>query len=243
MTDKNPLHIVVTGASRGLGHAMVEQFVAAGHTVSACARSGSVMKALGAKWPAPHSFTAVDLADHQATDAWCKSVLKHSGAPDILINNAAVINENAPLWEVPYADFHYLININITAVFNVIQQLLPSMMETNEGLVVNFSSEWGRSVSPDVASYCASKWAIEGMTTALAADLRNYGKQEPGNHANKGLAAIALSPGVVNTDMLQSCFGDAANHYAGANEWAVKAVPYILSLTHKDNGKSLTTPA
>lgn len=234
MTDKSPLHIVVTGASRGLGRAMVEQFIAAGHTVSACARNSSAINSLSANWSTPHHFKTVDLADRQAANSWCKGVLEHSGPPDLLINNAAVINENAPLWEVPYEDFHNLININVTAVFNVIQQLLPSMIEADQGMVINFSSEWGRSVSADVASYCASKWAIEGMTKALAADLVK--------NNNNGLTAIALSPGVVNTDMLQSCFGEAANNYFSADEWALKAVPFILSLTHKDNGKSLTTP-
>ena len=250
MPEKKSLHIVITGVSRGLGHAMVEQFIAAGHKVSACARNSKSIEAMAKKWPAPHHFKTVDVADRQLVNRWCADVLEHSGAPDILINNAAAINENAPLWEVPYDEFHNLINTNITAVFDVIQQFAPAMIEADTGLIVNFSSEWGRSVSADVAPYCASKWAIEGMTKALAADLQQQRQQnreqgvaaEVGAGVATGVATIALSPGVVNTDMLQSCFGDAANHYGSADEWALKAVPYILSLTNKDNGRSVTTP-
>jgi len=238
MSDSKPLHIVITGASRGLGRAMVEQCIAAGHRVSACARNSSSIEAMRNKWPAPHHFEVVDVADPQSVNSWCKGILERTGAPDFLINNAAGINQNAPLWEVPYEEFHSLVNTNITAVFNVIRQFLPAMIKADKGVVINFSSEWGRSVSADVAPYCATKWAIEGMTKALAADLQQV-RQQTGS---KALAAIALSPGVVNTDMLQSCFGTAANNYSGADEWAVKAVPYILSLSGKDNGSSVTTP-
>ena len=68
------------------------------------------------------------------------------------------------------------------------------------------------------------------MTQALAEELP------------KGMAAIPLSPGVVNTDMLQKTFGAGADHYISPENWAVTAVPYILSLSAKDNGKSLTVP-
>jgi len=104
------------------------------------------------------------------------------------------------------------------------------MMSAGNGIVANLSSGWGRSVSPEVAPYCASKWAIEGLTKALAEELPS------------GLAAIPVSPGVVNTEMLQSCFGDAADEYEGAETWAKSAAPFFLNLSTADNGESVTTP-
>jgi len=104
------------------------------------------------------------------------------------------------------------------------------MIKRGKGVVVNISSGWGRSVSADVAPYCASKFAIEGMTMALAQEL-------PG-----GLAAIPLNPGVINTDMLQSCWGDSASDFHDPNEWASSAVPFLLGLDASDNGKQLTVP-
>ncbi len=96
--------------------------------------------------------------------------------------------------------------------------------------MVNFSSAWGRSTSPEVAPYCATKWAIEGLTRALADELP------------PGMAAIPLNPGVINTDMLQSCFGDSASAYPTAQQWAERAVPFLLGLGAKDSGQALTVP-
>ena len=104
------------------------------------------------------------------------------------------------------------------------------MIEHGTGVVVNLSSGWGRSVAAEVASYCASKWAIEGLTQALAADLP------------PGLAAVPLNPGVINTDLLQSCFGDSAQDFRDADQWAETAVPFLLKIDAADNGKALTAP-
>ena len=68
-------------------------------------------------------------------------------------------------------------------------------------MIVNFSSGWGRSVDAEVAPYCATKWAIEGLTQALARELP------------PGLCAVPLNPGVIDTDMLRSCFGGSAGGY------------------------------
>jgi NAD(P)-dependent dehydrogenase (short-subunit alcohol dehydrogenase family) len=98
-------------------------------------------------------------------------------------------------------------------------------------VAVNFSSGWGRSTSPEVSAYCASKWGIEGMTQALAQELP------------RGLAAVALNPGVINTEMLQRCFGkEGAAQYPSAQQWAEAAGPYLLKLGPKDNGQALTVP-
>src|SRR5436853_4613022 len=71
-----PLHIVLTGASRGLGLAMAEGFIASGHVVAGCTRSSEATERLGSRWPAPHRFDAVDVADDAAVAGWAKSVLK-----------------------------------------------------------------------------------------------------------------------------------------------------------------------
>ncbi len=113
----------------------------------------------------------------------------------------------------------------------MLRHFLPAMIEARRGVVANFSSGWGRSTSPDVAPYCATKWAVEGLTQALAQELPS------------GLAAIALSPGIVNTDMLQSCFAEHAHEYPTPDRWAERAVPFLLALGARDNGKSLTVPS
>ena len=124
-----------------------------------------------------------------------------------------------------------MVDVNLKGVANVIRHFVPAMVARRSGVIVNFSSGWGRSTSAEVAPYCATKWAIEGLTRSLAKDLP------------KGMAAIPLNPGIIDTDMLRSCFGNEAGNYPTAEEWAEIAVPFLLGIRASDNGKPLTVPA
>jgi NAD(P)-dependent dehydrogenase (short-subunit alcohol dehydrogenase family) len=104
------------------------------------------------------------------------------------------------------------------------------MLKRERGVIVNFSSGWGRSTSPEVAPYCATKYAIEGLSQAAAQE--TDGK----------VAIIPLNPGIIDTRMLRSCFGDHAAHYPGPEDWARRAVPFLIKLGPKDNGQPLTAP-
>lgn len=68
------------------------------------------------------------------------------GTPDLVINNAAIINPNMPLWEVPYSDFSNLVQVNINGVFSVIRHIMPYLIEQHHGVIANLSSGWGRSM-------------------------------------------------------------------------------------------------
>jgi NAD(P)-dependent dehydrogenase (short-subunit alcohol dehydrogenase family) len=224
-----PKRIVITGVSRGLGRAMTGRFIAEGHTVCGCARSSEAIAELRARWPEPHSFESVDVADDDQVRRWAEKVLA-GGPVDLLVNNAALINRNAVLWEVPVEEFDRLVDVNIKGVANVIRHFVPAMVARRRGVIVNFSSGWGRSVSPEEAPYCATKWAIEGLTLALARELP------------RGVAAVPLNPGVIDTDMLRTCFGGDASSYPSPGAWAERAVPFVLQLGPKDNGKQLSVP-
>lgn len=222
--------IVLTGVSRGLGRAMAEGFIAAGHVLVGCARSAEAIGALRKRFGPPHRFDVVDVSRDEEVGTWAAAVLADGPAPDLLINNAAVINPNARLWEVPAEEFSRVIDVNIKGVFSVIRHFVPAMVARGRGVIVNFSSYWGRSVASEVAPYCATKWAIEGLTAALAEELPS------------GMAAVPVNPGVIDTEMLRSCFGDSAGSYLGPTQWAEAAVPFLLSLGPKHNGRQLTVP-
>jgi len=221
---------LITGVGRGLGLAMTEKFVELGHTVVGCSRQKAHVEALAKQFGKPHRFDVCDVADDAAVGRWAKTVLGDGGPPDLLLNNAAVVNRNARLVDVPPDEFSRVIDVNIKGIYHVIRHFLPAMVARRKGVIVNFSSGWGRSTSPEVAPYCATKYAVEGLTLALAQELP------------AGMAAIPLNPGIINTDMLQSCFGEDADSYPTAEKWAKKAVPFLLALGPKDNGKSLTAP-
>lgn len=225
------MKIVITGVTRGLGLALAERWMAGRHHVVGCGRSTHEVARLRAKHAPPNEFALVDVADDAAVEAWARHVLEAHGPPDLLVNNAALVNKPARLWEVPVHEFSWLIDVNIKGVANMIRHFVPAMIRRGTGVIVNFSSGWGRSTSPEVAPYCASKHAIEGLTQALAQELP------------AGMAAVPLNPGIINTAMLQLCFGsEAAAGYPSADAWAARAAPYILKLGPKDNGRPLTVP-
>jgi len=222
--------IVLTGCTRGLGKSLVEEFIASGHRVHGSARSKALIDGLNDRHADHGSFSVVDVSEDAAVARWTQRVLAQDGPPDIVINNAAIINTPAPLWEVSADEFQQLVNINIVGVHNVIRHLSGPMIERQSGVIINLSSGWGRSVSPDVAPYCASKWAMEGLTKALAEELP------------PGMAAIPLSPGIIDTDMLRGAWGEGAAGFRKADSWAKQAAPFILGLGPEHNGQSLTTP-
>src|SRR5688500_2719383 len=92
--------IVLTGVTRGLGRALLEGFIEDGHTVAGCGRNAKSIEELRNIYPAPNHFTPLDVTNDVAVKAWAEIVLKSHGAPDLLINNAALINRTAPLWGI-----------------------------------------------------------------------------------------------------------------------------------------------
>jgi NADP-dependent 3-hydroxy acid dehydrogenase YdfG len=149
--------IVITVVTQGLGHAMAREFIARGHTVAGCGRSSGVINSLGKEFGPPHDFATVDVSSDTQVAAWAARVIKMARPPDLLINNAAVINRNAALWNVPADEFDRVIDVNIKGVVNVIRHFVPGMIARGRGVIVNLSSGWGRSTDAEVAPYCATK--------------------------------------------------------------------------------------
>lgn len=222
--------VLITGVTRGIGRAMADEFARLGHTVVGCGRSTKAIEKLRSALGAPHDFYPVDVSDNDAVKSWASVTLISHGPPDLLLNNAGVINKNARLWEIDAREFNEVVDVNLKGVANVIRHFAPAMVQRKSGVIVNFSSGWGRSTDAEVAPYCATKWAIEGLTQALAQEL-------PG-----GMAAVPLNPGIINTEMLRSTFGGSASAYPSPEEWAKIAVPFLLGIGPADNGKQLTVP-
>ena len=193
-------------------------------------RSGKEIDRLRKSHGKPHDFYPVDVASDTAVKSWASLVLTSHGVPDLILNNAGVINANARLWEIEAREFDEVMNTNLRGVVNVIRHFVPAMVARKSGVIVNMSSGWGRSADAEVAPYCATKWAVEGLTQSLAQELPS------------GMATVALNPGIINTDMLRSCFGGGASSYPSPEEWAMVAVPFLLKIGTGDNGRPLNVP-
>ncbi|KAL3838454.1 hypothetical protein ACJIZ3_023045 [Penstemon smallii] len=229
--------VLITGVSRGLGKALALELAKRGHTVIGCSRSLDKLSSLQSELASvssennkdnKHLIMDTDVRSNTSVEELARAVVENKAVPDIIVNNAGTINRNNRIWEVPVDEFDTVIDINIKGTANVLRHFIPIMIENKQGILVNMSSGWGRSAAAQVAPYCASKWAVEGLTRAVAKELP------------AGLAIVALSPGVINTEMLQSCFGNSASLYPTPESWAPKAANMILNLTVADNGASLT---
>lgn len=220
--------IIVTGCTKGLGRAMTEGFIAAGATVAGIGRDKEALSDLSKRYAAPHRFDPVDVSEDIAVRNYLEGILSDWGTPDLLINNAAIINRNAPLWEISNEEIDQLLRINLKGVVSTMRYVLPAMNAAKRGVVVNFSSGWGRSTAPNVAPYCMTKWGIEGLSQAARQEVA------------EGVAVVALNPGIIDTPMLRSCFGEGAAAHETPEAWAKRAVPFILGLDAKDSGASLS---
>lgn len=226
----DPRIIVLTGCTRGLGRVLATRFTKMGHRVHGCGRSTQDIASLAQELGDKATLSAVDVADARAVADWAARTLAEAGPPDLLINNAAVINENTPLWKISPEEFSRIVDINLKGIHHVLHAFLPAMLPREKGILINISSGYGRIGASGVAPYCCTKFGVEGLTQSLAEEL-------PGD-----MAAIPLSPGIINTAMLRTTFGANATHYETPETWVERAAPYILSLGREHNGQSLRIP-
>ncbi|MDJ0523518.1 MAG: SDR family oxidoreductase, partial [Planctomycetota bacterium] len=123
------------------------------------------------------------------------------GHVDVLVNNAGVLLEPRPMTATPAGDWEETLRVNVVGTANLIRHVLPGMEARGEGVIINLSSTWGRTAAPHVAPYCASKWAVEGLTRSLAGE------------TGPGIVTFALNPGVIATEMLATAFGGDVSAY------------------------------
>ena len=223
--------ILITGVSQGLGREMATQFVKRGHRVVGCARNKAAIATLQEQLRPKGNFVGLDITDELGVKAWSQGVLSKIGIPDLLINSAGISHMLAPLWTIEGAVFNRIIDVNVKGTANIIRHFVPAMVDRQQGVIVNFSAGWGRYTTANAAPYCASKWAIEGMTKALSQELP------------AGMAAVTLWPGTIHTEALVVVYGkEKAANYMSPEKWGEVAVPFLLHIGASDNGKPLSIP-
>ena len=206
---------------------MVLEFASRGWKVGGGARNHKDLEVLKNELNADHFIDFLDVTDPGGVHSFANRMEEVVGVPNLLVNNAGLINRNAPLTEISPEEFSSVLEVNLGGIHNMIRSFVPKMINKRDGIIANFSSYWGQSTAPDVAPYCASKWGVEGLTRSLAQELP------------RGLGAVAFNPGVINTDMLRSTFGEQAKGYESPQEWAKHAVDKLELLTSTDSGKTV----
>lgn len=181
--------VLVTGATRGIGAAIVAAFRATGATV--------IGTGTGTRSDAAGTFDEYFQADFGDLDQIrsCANFVR-STEPDVLINNAG-INKNLPFVEIDPQEFQRIQQVNVFAPFFLCQAAIPGMKRKGWGRIVNISSIWGKIGKEHRASYSASKFALDGMTLSLAAE-----------HAADGILANCVAPGFTDTELTHKMLGD-----------------------------------
>lgn len=175
---------LVTGATKGIGRAIADLLHAMGATLVASGRDAGELAALERELGA--ETHAVDFRDPQAVKAFAQGL----GPVDLVVNNAGM-SIMEPVLEATIEAFHDQMNVNALATLIVTQQAAKGMIERGvKGAIVNVSSVSSTIAFPDHASYCASKGAVDALTTVMALEL--------GRH---GIRVNAVNPTVVMTKM------------------------------------------
>jgi 3-oxoacyl-[acyl-carrier protein] reductase len=183
---------IVTGGSRGIGKAIVLSLAQAGATVVATATTengAAAIRDLFKEQGIKGTALVLNVADKSSIDQFMEQVLALYGAPDILINNAAVTRDNLML-RMSEEQWSEVIDTNLTAVFRLSKLCLKGMMKKRWGRIVNISSISGFMGNPGQANYAAAKAGIVGFSKSLASEV-----------ASRNITVNAVAPGFVETDM------------------------------------------
>jgi NAD(P)-dependent dehydrogenase (short-subunit alcohol dehydrogenase family) len=178
----------VTGASRGIGRAIAEALIAEGAWVIGT-RTGAtdVDLEICREWVQADFTDVAQIHECAARVRECR--------PDVLINNVG-INKLASFAEIDPHDFLLIQQVNLFAPFLLCQAAIPGMKANGWGRIVNVSSIWGKISKVHRAAYSASKFAIDGMTLALAAE-----------HSSDGIIANCIAPGFIDTELTRRILG------------------------------------
>ena len=178
----NAARVLVTGAGSGIGAACVDRFLAAGDEVVAVDLD---IGALAPRVDELHAFRQVDV-----TDAAAVASIPEVDQVEVLVQSAGTVGPNMPLTDVPVADWERTFAINVTGIFNVLQAVLPGMVERGRGRVVNIASIAGKEGNPNLGAYSASKGAVIALTKSVAKEL-----------ATTGVLVNSVAPAVIATPM------------------------------------------
>ena len=186
---------LITGGSRGLGLIMARRICAEGGRVALLARDVDELNRAQAELAARGGDVAVvpcDLLDRAQIEKAIRTVMRHFGSIDVLINNAGII-EVGPLEHMTREDFERAMQLHLWAPFTLMWELIPHMRQRGGGRIVNVTSIGGKIAVPHLAAYCASKFALVGLSDSMRAELardRIYvttvvpGMMRTGSHIN-----------------------------------------------------------
>jgi 2-dehydro-3-deoxy-L-rhamnonate dehydrogenase (NAD+) len=183
---------IVTGGARGIGFAIAQRLLVSGAAVAlwdtdaaALAKAAVTLKGAG-----PVYAAAVDVTDEASIARATEALLTDAGKIDILVNNAGITGGNAPTWELEPDVWRRVVEINLIAPYLTCRAVVPHMIASGYGRIVNIASIAGKEGNPNASHYSASKAGLIGLTKSLAKEL-----------AAKGVLVNCVTPAAAKTDL------------------------------------------
>jgi NAD(P)-dependent dehydrogenase (short-subunit alcohol dehydrogenase family) len=219
-------HILITGASRGLGRSLAEACHRRGARLSLCARSSDTLLEITSQTNSLGA--ALDVSDDTAVSRWIAAAVSQYGPIYAVVNNAALLGPMGPLKDYSSETFGRVLDVNLRGAFVVTQTALPHMVRPG-GILCQITSFLGQTALPNYGAYCVSKFGLEGFTYLLAAE-----------HGDEGLISCTVDPGMVQSQMLQAALGqEDVSEFTPAAEAGEALAQLLEGLSASDNGRRL----
>jgi 3-oxoacyl-[acyl-carrier protein] reductase len=188
--DKEHKVAIVTGGTKGIGFAISGGLLKSGAKVFICGRNKLQLKTSLDILSKSGEVAGIscDVRDEEEIDAMFAECLKKFGGVDILVNNAGVGIFGKTVEETSFIEFEYTLETNLYSVFHTCKKAIPLMKERGGGYIFNISSLAGQNAHPKMATYNASKFALNGFTEALMQEVRQ-----------DNIKVSLICPGSVNT--------------------------------------------
>jgi NAD(P)-dependent dehydrogenase (short-subunit alcohol dehydrogenase family) len=190
----------VTGANSGFGRAIAEAAVAAGDVVVAAARRPSSLDELVAAHPDQIDAVQLDITDQSRISTVVDNVIRRHGRIDVLVNNAGRTHVGA-VEEDADSDLRSLFEVHFFGPAALVRAVLPHMRQRNTGAIVQMSSMGGQMSFAGFSAYSATKFALEGLSEALADEVREF-----------GIKVLIVEPGAFRTGLFDNGTQSAANN-------------------------------
>ena len=205
------LKVVITGASAGIGNALSKELARRGAALAVCARRAEALRALEqehGEQPGSIRGFVCDVSKPKQVLDFANAAADHLGGVDVLINNAGYLGPRARVEDHDIEEFAKVLNTNVLGLFALTKSCLKHLVSAPPGIVINVSSGLGRFGVARSSSYCASKFAVEGFTQSLCDE-----------YDGETLISLAMSPGMVATDMLSAYMdgADVSEHRAASD--------------------------
>jgi NAD(P)-dependent dehydrogenase (short-subunit alcohol dehydrogenase family) len=196
---------LVTGAAAGIGRAIVERLSADGFQVALAdidldAASATTLAVSRINGVEPFAVQ-VDVSDYDNVQRMVAMVLDRAGRIDVLVNNAGISGPAAPVVEYPEQEWRRVLAVDLDGVFYCCRAVLPTMLQSGYGRIVNIASISGKEGNPNMSAYSAAKGGVIAFTKALGKEL-----------ATTGIMVNCITPAVIETGIL-SQLTDAAVDY------------------------------